>query len=180
MISLKLKAKNEKLRHKAQNLKLCVLSFSFALCALHFTLCNAFADTISSSELINNAKQYDGKNVTYEGEVIGDIMARGQYCWLNINDGQGAIGIWIEKDLVKDILYTGGYKSKGDVVAVNGIFHRACLQHGGDLDIHAVSIRKIVPGDDIEESLDSGKKNYVITLLAVLFFIWILSLLKRR
>jgi len=73
-----------------------------------------YAKPISSTELINDAKQYDGKVVTYEGEVIGDIMKRGPYAWLNISDGRNAIGIWIDSSSTKDIAYTGTYKSKGD------------------------------------------------------------------
>jgi len=72
-----------------------------------------YAQTISSSELIKEAKQYDGKNVVYRGEVVGDIMIRGEFAWLNINDGSNAIGIWINKGQVKDIFYTGSYQNKG-------------------------------------------------------------------
>jgi hypothetical protein len=139
-----------------------------------------FAQPISSTELINNAKQYDGKIVAYEGEVIGDIMARGDYAWVNINDGVNAIGIWLEKALTKDILYTGSYKFKGDKIEVVGVFQQACLEHGGDLDIHCQSMRKIAPGRVVSERLNTGKKNLVFVLLGILCLIWILRLLKTK
>ena len=84
----------------------------------------AYAQSISSADLISEAKQYDSKIVNYRGEVIGDIMIRGQYAWLNINDGQNAIGIWATKNLIKNIEYKGSYGSKGDVVEVIGFFHQ--------------------------------------------------------
>ena len=134
---------NAKSQLKSPNFKFwfTVLPFTFYL--LPF-IC--YAQPLSSTELINNARQYDGKTVTYTGEVIGEIMARGKFCWLNVNDGNNAIGVWIDKNLVKDLTYMGSYKSKGDGVEISGTFHRACLQHGGDLDIHAQGLRKIKSG----------------------------------
>jgi hypothetical protein len=139
-----------------------------------------FAQSISSSELINNAKLYDGKVVTYEGEVIGDIMVRGEHAWINVNDGQNAIGIWIGRNSTKDIFYTGSHKFKGDWVEVAGLFQRACLQHGGDLDIHAQTIRKIRQGREIIERLNMNKRNLVFVLLGVLCLVWILKQLKLK
>ena len=158
-----------------------VVSFQLLVVSLLFLLFSvSHAQTISSTELINNAKLYDGKTVVYEGEVIGDIMVRGEFCWININDGKNAIGIWLHKDLTKDILYTGSYKSKGDWVQITGLFQRACPQHGGDLDIHAQVIRKISPGRPTQESLNLSKRNLAFVLLGILCLVLILRQLKLR
>jgi hypothetical protein len=154
--------------------------FLFLLTTYNLQLTTAFAQPISSTELINSAKQYDGKTVAYEGEVIGDIMVRGEYAWLNVNDGQNAIGIWMDKDLTKDILYTGSHKFKGDWIEVTGVFHRACLEHGGDLDIHAQAIRKVRQGRQIIERLNISKRNLAFVLLGVLCLVWILKQLKLK
>jgi hypothetical protein len=140
----------------------------------------SFAQPVPSTDLINNAKEYDAKIVVYAGEVIGDIMQRGDFAWINVNDGQNALGIWANNSLVKDIVYTGSYKSTGDTVEVTGVFHRACPEHGGDLDIHAQAIRKTTPGRSVQRKLNPGKRNLVIVLLGVLSLIWILSLFKRK
>jgi hypothetical protein len=140
----------------------------------------AFAEAVSSTELINNAKQYDGKTVTYIGEVIGDIMIRGEYAWINVNDGKNAIGIWIDKELAQGISYTGSYKSKGDWIEVTGIFHRACQEHGGDLDIHAQDMRKLSQGRKIKEGINPVNKVLFFTLSGILVVIWISKLLKRK
>jgi hypothetical protein len=134
----------------------------------------------SSAELINNAKQYDGETVTYKGEVIGDIMVRKGSAWINVNDGINAIGIWSNKDLVKDILYTGGYKSRGDIIEVKGIFHRACLEHGGDLDIHIDELRKINSGMIIRERPDIAKRNQAFVLLGILGAVIIAARIKEK
>ena len=153
------------------------ICFLFFLTLFLSSVC--FAQPISSAELIGNAKQDDGKTITYEGEVVGDIMKRGNFSWMNINDGNQAIGVWIENSLLKDINFTGSYGSKGDIVEVKGVFHRACPEHGGDLDIHAQSIRKLSAGRKSSEKVNLSKRNYAAVLLIILGFIWILTLLKR-
>ena len=132
---------------------------------------HCYAQIPASLELINNAKQYDGKIITYKGEVIGDVMIRGDHAWLHVNDGSIAIGIWAPKTMIQDIGYIGDYHKKGDIVEVSGIFHRSCLEHGGDLDIHASEIKKIASGSLVIQPI-SRKKVYigVYSLMLVLLF----------
>lgn len=152
----------------------------FLLYTLHFIHYTAFAQAISSTELINNAKQYNAKTVVYEGEVIGEVMVRGEFAWINVNDGKVAIGVWLPKDKTLDILYTGSYKSKGDWIEITGTFQQACSQHGGDLDIHANQIKKISAGRPIKENLNLSKKNLSLVLLGILGIVWILRQLIRK
>ncbi len=132
------------------------------------------AQPISSTDLINNAKDYDGKTVTYEGEVIGDIMARGEYAWVNVSDDINAIGVWMPKTMTKDIVYSGSYNIKGDLIEVTGVFHRSCEEHGGDLDIHAENIMKIKDGYAVSMPLDAAKVKYAVLsgIILVLVGIW--------
>jgi len=138
-----------------------------------------WAQAVSSSDLIDRARQYDGKVVVYEGEAIGEVMLRGQYAWVNLNDGVNAIGIWLAKDLTRDITQTGNYRSRGDWVTVTGIFNRSCPAHGGDLDIHAQEVLKIVPGKIIKERLNATKRNLAALLLGLLCLVLILRPLKK-
>ncbi|MDD5775078.1 MAG: DNA-binding protein, partial [Candidatus Omnitrophica bacterium] len=46
------------------------------------------AQTVSSEELIARPKDFDGTAVVFRGEVIGDIMIRGGYAWINVHDGK--------------------------------------------------------------------------------------------
>lgn len=169
------------MRKKVYSLQLTVYSIFVilltVLCA-QSTFC--FAQSISSTELLENAGQYDGKMVVYAGEVIGEVMLRGNFAWININDGQAAIGVWIRRDLAEEIVYSGDYKHKGDWVAVSGAFHRACPEHGGDLDIHAQSLIRMGPGAPREEKLNTGKRELALVLLGVLCTVWILMRLKKK
>jgi hypothetical protein len=147
---------------------------------LLLTLGLAFAQRISSQDLINNAKLYEGKVIVYQGEVIGDVMKRGDFAWVNVHDGVNAIGVWVPLSLSKTIVYSGSYKAKGDVIEIVGIFNRACPDHGGDLDIHAQALRKIESGKFIREKINPSKVNQALILLGVLFLVWILTLFLRK
>ena len=152
----------------------------FIISTIFFLPLFSFAQSISSQELISKAKKYDGKTVVYTGEVIGDVMLRKENAWVNINDGDNALGVWMSASSAKEINYTGSYRSSGDKIEVTGIFHRACLEHGGDLDIHAESVRKIESGRMINEKMDPAKRNLALILGGVLILIWILTLFKRK
>ena len=158
----------------------CLMFNVILLYTLHFTHYTTYAQPLESGELIKNTRLYDGKEVVYSGEVIGDVMARGEYAWVNVNDGSNAIGIWIPRSLANSISSSGSYKYRGDWVEVVGIFNRSCSQHGGDLDIHAQSLRKISAGGKFIEHLNSGKRNLALILAGVLCLTLILQLLKTK
>ena len=136
------------------------------------------AQPVSSDDLISHARDYDGKIVSYEGEIIGDIMKRGAFSWVNINDGKNALGVWAKNDLLKGLVYTGSYRCQGDLVEATGIFHRSCLEHGGDLDIHASSLRKVSSGRNKSEKINTEKLKMVFMLLGVSCLVLILSQLN--
>ena len=140
---------------------------------------SVFAQTISSEDLINNAKDFDGQIIIYQGEVIGEVMARGGYAWANLNDGKNALGIWIKKDLVAPIANAGAYKTIGDTIEVSGVFHRSCLVHGGDLDIHAESLRLIKGGNRVKEHLSSRRLKIAFGLGTILIILWISTILAK-
>jgi hypothetical protein len=141
---------------------------------------DCYAQSISSVELINNAKNYNGNIVVYKGEVIGDIMLRGEYAWINVNDEKNAIGIWIKKELIKDIIYTGNYKAKGDLVEITGKFNRSCVEHGGDLDIHAQSIAKISYGNKTPHSVNKKEINLILFLSGIITVVFLLRLITKK
>ncbi len=170
----KFKTQNSKLRAK--------VFFMFFLLVVSCQLSvNCFAQNIvSSTELIEHAKDFDSREVVYQGEVIGEVMPRGDYCWVNLKDADNAVGIWVKKDLISAIKYFGSYKSKGDWIEVQGVFYRACAQHGADLDIHALSFNKIEDGRPVECPVSQDKKITVIALAGVMLCLLILQILKRR
>jgi len=136
---------------------------------------------LSSTELIEKSKEYDQQTVSYFGEVVGEVMVRGNFAWINVYDGTSAIGVWGAQDLVKEIKFGGSYKYRGDRVEVNGLFNRACRQHGGDLDIHAQEIKIVKPGHEIYRPFNRSRLNLAIILSVISFVLIGLNIfLKKR
>jgi hypothetical protein len=134
---------------------------------------------VDAASLIERAKELNGSEVQYSGEVIGDIMARGDHYWINVLDHGTAIGVWITASQRELIEKVGRYGSIGDQVTVVGQFNRACSQHGGDLDIHATTLVVNQTGYTIEQTV-SGSRLLVamIILVAALASLFILVLPK--
>lgn len=139
-----------------------------------------FAQVVSSNILIERAKEYDGQEVEFEGEVVGEVMKRGDFNWINVYDNFNAVGIWAKVIETNQIKFSGDYAHKGDTVLIKGIFHRACSEHGGDLDIHATRISKIREGRPIAHALPKEKSDAVTILLFLLLAVTILVLISQN
>lgn len=127
----------------------------------------------SSTQLVEKNKQYNGQTVTFTGEAIGEVMVRGDYAWIHLNDDaymeanveEGAklggynsgMAIWVPSALTKQIDTYGDYKHEGSIVQVTGTFNAACKEHGGDMDIHATSVTMIRPGHVVDDPVPAWK-----------------------
>ena len=109
----------------------------------------AEGESVNSNDLIDRAKDYDNQTIVYEGEVLGDILYRGDYAWLAVFDGNNTIGVYVTKAQADSISLVGGYGMRGDTVRISGVFHRACAEHGGDLDIHADTVTILETGASV-------------------------------
>ncbi len=147
---------------------------------------------VVEERIMGNMEYYDGKMITIEGEVIGDIMYRGDYAWITVNDdpyslrksleeggdfvglsNQG-IGVWVSREAAKKIMTCGGYKNKGDIVSITGEFHRACHEHGGDTDIHAANLEVISSGYAFSHPFSYGKLLAVMVLSLICIYLYYL------
>ncbi|MDI3280104.1 MAG: OB-fold nucleic acid binding domain-containing protein [Bacillota bacterium] len=111
-----------------------------------FSLSAAEAPQVSLNRLIEEAASYHGKEVTVEGEVVGDVMLRGSYGWLNLSDGSAVLGVWGPAELLRQVRTGGGYWAQGDRVRVRGIFWRADPRQGGELDLQATALEVVARG----------------------------------
>ncbi len=127
-------------------------------------------EVVKINDLIENSKLYDGKQITVEGEAIGEAMERGSFSWVNINDQSNALGIWMPNEDADKIKFYGDYKHLGDEIRVTGIFNRACEQHGGDMDIHSATVEVLSSGKLIEVKVNPVK-TYLAILLSVITLI---------
>ena len=139
---------------------ICILVFSFSITCMAKEYSNF-------NELIENSKKIDNSKITLKGEAIGEAMNRGKYSWVNISDGSTAMGIWIKSEEAQSIKNFGKYGYKGDIVEINGTFNRACTEHGGDMDIHAISVEIIDAGGKVTIPISNNKKVIAIILTLI-------------
>ena len=134
------------------------------LCLL---LCT-FTWAIPVQTLIENGKQYDQQTVTITGEVIGDILDRGDTVWINVLSAEGtAIGVKTQKKYSTPIKQTGNYRYHGDTISVTGVFSRANTVELGETMLESTQISVLAPGYVTTERF-SYKKTTLACLLAIL------------
>lgn len=137
-------------------------------------------DNVSSTELIDNAVYWDGKQINYTGEVIGDILVRGEYAWISVSDGENTMSCVIPTDITKEIDFLGRYGIQGDTLCVQGIFNRACVEHGGDMDIHASLLKQISKGKVLENKYSSVLLKISCAVFLAAVFMATLVIHKRK
>jgi hypothetical protein len=157
---------------------LCLAVLSAVIFTLLTSSQTSYAKELSSTELIGQARELDSKSITYKGEVVTAVLNRGGYSWMSLNDGVNTISVWLKSSLAKNISFMGGYKCKGDIIRVSGIFNRACHVHGGELDIHADDIAVVKTGFPIKETIDKGTIR-IARILFLASFLLLIILRKR-
>jgi len=164
------------------------------LCAASPAFASGQAEEVTTADLLNEWEKYDGQEVIFKGEAIGDVMRRGDYAWITVNDdfysrearleagelrgGNSGMGVWLPVEEADKIQELGRYGTVGDFVEVRGVFNANCLEHGGDFDIHAKTLKVIDPGRDLDTSPDTGK--YLAALCSFLCLLGTLSPILRR
>lgn len=162
-----------------------------------FSLVPAVAWAVDSSTLIDKSDLFDGRTVTYRGEVIGDVMVRSDGVWLNINDdsysrqgerfhlagynrGQSVLA---PKTAAKTVKYAGNYVQRGDIVEVTGIFHKAASKHGGEMMIEAKSVTLVKRGFPLTHRISRRRAVLAVVWMSIavaLFGLLRMDRLKRR
>jgi len=125
------------------------------------------------NEMIENGKALDKKEIVVKGEAIGEPMKRGDYTWVNLSDGSTAMGIWLKNEDAAKIKVFGDYKHKGDTIEIIGIFNRACIEHGGDMDIHSNGVIVVDNGYKVEKVINRKRllialESLIITVILIL------------
>ena len=146
-----------------------------------------------SASLVEDAKEWDGMTVSFTGEAIGEAMRRGTGAWIHLNDdaygleetgklsgANSGIGVWVDARFASRITVFGDYKHRGDVVEITGTFHAACPLHGGDLDIHAESLRIVRTGRDAPRPIARSRLLAAAVMAALTAGLFLARTLMRR
>lgn len=155
------------------------LIISFAIIFLNFIPCEG-KNIVNYNDLIENGKALDNKQVTIEGEAIGEPLSRGDHTWVNISDGNIGFGIWIENNLMDKIAVYGDHKNKGDYLKITGKFHRACKEHGGDMDIHSTKVEVVKDGYELKEKINFNRLAIGGAFFIAIFIVVLLDIKNSK
>lgn len=137
----------------------------------------------SIPDLIEKASTFEGKRIEVDGEVIGDKLRRADGVWVTLLADGAAIGVFLSTGDALNIATLGSYARVGDLIRVQGVFHRACAQHGGDLDLHAEKVTKLAGGRTTPHAVAPGRIFWSVALClsgATLAALWRLRERRRR
>lgn len=97
---------------------------------------------VTANELYDCPETFDGQRVRYRGEVVGAVLQRDDGAWLQLNDdayarglgqlpahrefrgGNAGVGVFVPPAVAERITIVGGPDAAGDVLTVEGVFHR--------------------------------------------------------
>jgi hypothetical protein len=133
---------------------------------------------ISINQLISESHDFDKKTVMIEAEVILEVLERGDHAWINVNDGSNAIGVYLPIEMTEEIKVFGDYNHRGDIVSITGVFSRNCDEHGGEIDIHATSLKIVERGFVVTHEIPMWK--WIITMFVVSLSSLLLISHRRR
>jgi hypothetical protein len=123
------------------------------------------------AELITFPSVYDEKEILFHGEAIGQIMHRGDFCWLNVMDEDGnSLGCYMPSSFAEDIKFLGRYKIQGDTLLLKGVYHSAREDHGGETELEVNDVLLLQRG----KTLPSDAVN---TTFVIIIFILVLGIL---
>ena len=130
---------------------------------------------LSTNELVEDSYKWDGKTVSFKGEILQDLMVRKDGTWMNLSDGNNtAMGVFVPRDVVMPVISrTEDYRTVGDIMLISGVFHRVCVQHEGETDIHATSVTVLTPGSTKENPIHLDRMVWFVVLAGLLgLVIW--------
>lgn len=112
------------------------------------------ADGVSINDLTGRVFDGDGQTVVFTGEAIGEALREGPgRVWVNVLDGS-AIGVVVDEHVADSVAVWGDYGHTGDTVRIEGVFHVACDEHGGDMDVHATAFDVLEQGVERQHRVD--------------------------
>ncbi len=119
------------------------------------------------SDLLNADEGMDGKVVMVAGEVVGEpIIADDSHSWVTISQDGSAISVYMDGQDAGRVQHFGKYGEIGDIVKVVGTFHVDCVEHVGDIDVHASSVEVTSGGSAAVHEIDSFKLYMAIGVLS--------------
>lgn len=150
---------------------------------------------ITSGQVMECPAAFDGRRVSYAGEVIGDLLHRDGGAWVLVNDDDYALAVgplpghqvhrgtnsgltvWLPSDLTDRITGLGQPNQRGDIVHIEGHILRTDPDDGGGLTLRADRLEVLEPSQQVNEPLHLPQAILALTSLVAAI---VLATVRRR
>lgn len=144
---------------------------------------------LSVSELLVSPAEFQGTEITVEGELVGDYgFRRDGYMWTQLNDdpyarhaivdggaqagGNIGIGVRMPAALGENLDPAGGYRLEGPVVRLTGLWRFHDPDRGGESYLDVTRVDVVEEGRRLEEGPDWLVFWSAVVLLLVSLSMW--------
>ena len=147
---------------------------------------------VSSTQVFSCPSAYDGLEVAFAGEVVGELLPRRGGAWAQVNDDAYALetgpvvghreragfntgmSVWLPEDLAARIEAPGRPALRGDVVLLTGTVHRTDPADGGGITLRASAMETLAPPLEIDPPFHVLQLvvAMVLTVLAIGTSLW--------
>lgn len=153
---------------------------------------------VTSSELYDCPDVFDGVRVGYRGEVVGEVLVRGDEAWVQLNDdvyagdigplpahrdfrgGNAGIGVRIDAETAHAITHVGGPNTRGDIIELTGLFRRVDEVTSEVTVIEAATADIVVRGVPFDRPLRPDRAVVAAVLFVLLGVLWRVDVRRRR
>jgi len=150
---------------------------------------------VSSAMVLSCPAAFDGQQVRYVGEAVGDLLVREAGAWLTVNDdayalevgplgGHGdlrgtnsGLTVWLPDPLPEVVTGLGGPGRRGDVLDIRGTVLRTDPTDGGGLTLRARRVTVLAPAIAADEPADPPQAGLAAGAVLVAS---LMTLLRRR
>jgi hypothetical protein len=153
--------------------------------------------TVTSGDLVDCPAYHDGHLVRYRGEIVGAIMIRGSFAWIQVNDdiyadagplpthaeflgGNAGVGVLLPVSATRVIERIGGPHTQGDVVEVVGRFQRIDDETREVAVIRASTLEVVQPGTDVWLPIQTDRLVAALLLVPLAGSAVTLQIIARR
>lgn len=147
---------------------------------------------VSSTQIYRCPAAFDGAQISYAGEIVGELLPREGGVWAQVNDDAYALetgpltdhrqqagfnlgmSVWIPDGLHQKIGEAGRAERRGDVVLVRGTVLRADPDDGGGITVRADELQVLAPSLEVESPLHTLQALVagVLAIAAVTTTLW--------
>lgn len=145
---------------------------------------------VTSGQVLDCPVAFDGRRITFVGELVGDLLARDGGAWVLVNDDDYALvlgplpahrerrgtnsglSVWLPDRFHDQVTGLGRPGQRGDLVRIEGVVRRSDPSDGGGLSLRAEQLQVLSPAASVDEPLNLAQVWLAVGALGLAGGLW--------